>query len=103
MANVVIGGRINSTLFGLAKELVQRVKGSTLAELILGVRTLGLADGIVDRPVGRALLGLRWTMVSTRVGAWILVIDGLTGYLMMIGIVSASCGSKRLQVSDNCG
>jgi hypothetical protein len=61
---------------------------------------LRLADGVVDRAVSGTLLCLARAVICARVGAGVLIVHGLAGNLMVIGIISTGCGSKRLQVSD---
>jgi hypothetical protein len=103
VANVVIGRWVDASLFSVTEEFVQRVESGTLSEFVLGIGALRLADGVVDWTIGGALGGCcAWAVICAGIRSAILVIDGLSGHVVLIGVVSACCSSKRLQVSDYC-
>jgi biotin transporter BioY len=102
VTDIVVSGWINAALLGFTKELVKSVEGGFLSHFVLGVQILGLADGIVDRAVGRALLRSTWAMIGAWVGCGVLIVDWLGTEMMLVWVISACCSGERLQVSDNC-
>jgi hypothetical protein len=101
LSDIVIGGRINSTTLGVAKKLIKRIIGSTLADLVrVIVELLRWVDSIIDRPIGRILWGTS-VEASGRTSRMLLTIGTLAHGTIWI-LIATRCSGKRLQVSDHC-
>jgi hypothetical protein len=102
LANIVVGGRIDSASLGVAKELVQRIVSSTLSDFVgVVIQLLGLVYRVVDRTIRRVLR--RAAVESGRSATWVLLAVACIGaHGPITRIVSTRCSGKRLQVSDYC-
>lgn len=101
LADIIVGGWVNGATLGVSEELVERIIRGALPDFVVVVELLRLVHSIVDRAIG-GVLG--WASVESGWGTtWVLLAVTSVGAEGTIRIlVSTRCGSKRLQVSDNC-
>jgi hypothetical protein len=101
LANVVVGGGVNSTALGIAKELVQSVVCCTFTDLVVVGQLLCLVDSIVDWAIGGVL---RWASVESgrSTSRMLLAISSVGSKGTIRILVSTRCSGKRLQVSYDC-
>lgn len=101
LANIVVGCWVNCTALCVSEELVESVIGCTLSDFVVVVQLLSLIDSIVNGAISGVL---RWASVKSGRGtSWVLLTVTSVGTKRAIWIlISTGCGSKRLQISDDC-
>jgi hypothetical protein len=101
LADVVVGGRIDSTALGIAEEFVESIISCTLTDFVVVGQLLGLVHGIVNWTIGRVLgrTSIETGGCASRV---LLAVASIGAKGTVRILISARCSGKRLQVSYDC-